>query len=137
MSTTADVAAEQRGSVLVVDDEANARYAICEILREEHYGVETAADGFNALEKLSAFTPEVVLTDLKMPGMDGLELMKKIRTNYPGISVIVMTAFGDADTATAVMAHGATEYLTKPVDIDELLGVLRLIATSPAKEDVS
>src|SRR5678816_3244625 len=108
MSTAADVVADHRGSILVVDDEANARNALSEILREERYGVETAADGFKALEKLSAFTPEVVLTDLKMPGMDGLELMKTIRTNYPGISVIVMTAFGDADTATAVMAHGAT-----------------------------
>jgi DNA-binding NtrC family response regulator len=133
---TPDVAG-YRGSILVVDDEANARNALSEILTEERYGVEMAADGFNALEKLGHFTPDVVLTDLKMPGMDGLELMKTIRANYPGISVIVMTAFGDVDTATAVMAHGASEYLTKPVDIDELLGVLRGITTGSERQPIS
>ena len=70
--------AESKGRVLVVDDEANARTALAELLRDEGYAVETAADGFKALGKLEDFAPDLVLTDLKMPGMDGIELLGKI-----------------------------------------------------------
>jgi CheY-like chemotaxis protein len=62
-----------------VDDEANARVALGELLREEEFIVETAADGFKALGKLEDFAPDIVVTDLKMPGMDGLELMAKVQ----------------------------------------------------------
>ena len=63
-----------RGRILIVDDEANARAALSEILRDEGYATETAADGFKALGKLEEFAPDVVLTDLKMPGLDGIGL---------------------------------------------------------------
>src|SRR5690606_10286282 len=69
--------------ILVVDDEANARNALAEILKEEGYAVETAADGFKALPKLADFDPELIVTDLKMPGMDGLELMAKVQADHP------------------------------------------------------
>src|SRR5262252_7310786 len=65
--------------ILIVDDEANARGALAELLREEGYSVETAADGFKALPKLEEFAPDLLLTDLKMPGMDGIALMSKAR----------------------------------------------------------
>ena len=67
-----------KGRILVVDDEVNARTALAELLRDEGYAVETAADGFKALGKLEDFAPDVVLTDLKMPGMDGIQLLAKI-----------------------------------------------------------
>src|SRR5256885_13761261 len=67
------------GRILVVDDEANARTALAELLRDEGYEVETAADAFKALGKYESFAPHIVVTDLKMPGMDGIELVKKIR----------------------------------------------------------
>ena len=67
------------GRILVVDDEVNARTALAELLRDEGYDVETAADAFKALGKYEAFAPHVVVTDLKMPGMDGIELVKKLR----------------------------------------------------------
>jgi DNA-binding NtrC family response regulator len=111
-------------SVLVVDDEANARTALAELLREEGYAVETAADGFKALGKMTDFTPDVILTDLKMPGMDGIELMQKIRVQDPDIRVVVMTAFGAVDTAVSAMRQGADDYLTKPLNMDELVIVL-------------
>jgi DNA-binding NtrC family response regulator len=110
--------------VLVVDDEANARIALAEILRDEGFSVETAADGFKALPKITEFAPAVVLTDLKMPGMDGLEFMERVRALDPEIVVIVMTAFGAVDTAVRAMKGGATDYLTKPIDADQLLVVL-------------
>jgi DNA-binding NtrC family response regulator len=112
------------GRILVVDDEVNARTALAELLRDEGYDVETAADAFKALGKHEAFAPHVVITDLKMPGMDGLELMKKLRALDDAPAVIVMTAFGEVTTAVEAMRAGAIDYLVKPVNFEELLVVL-------------
>jgi DNA-binding NtrC family response regulator len=112
------------GRVLVVDDEANARTALAELLRDEGLDVETAADAFKALGKLDAFAPHVVLTDLQMPGMDGIALLEKLRSRDEPPEVIVVTAFGAVDTAVRAMRAGAADYLTKPVSFDELLVVL-------------
>jgi DNA-binding NtrC family response regulator len=113
-----------KGRILVVDDEANARNALAEILRDEGFAVETAADGFKALPKLRDFGPEVVLTDLKMPGMDGVELLGKVHEHDPEVGVVLMTAFGAVDTAVKAMREGAADYLTKPLNADALLVVL-------------
>jgi DNA-binding NtrC family response regulator len=112
------------GRILVVDDEANARTALAELLREEGYEVETAADAFKALGKYEAFAPHIVVTDLKMPGMDGIELVKRIRATDEATGIIVMTAFGAVQSAIDAMRAGAAEYLTKPLNFDELLVVL-------------
>jgi DNA-binding NtrC family response regulator len=112
------------GRVLVVDDEVNARTALAELLRDEGYDVETAADAFKALGKYEAFAPHVVVTDLKMPGMDGIELVKKLRAMEDPPAVVVMTAFGAVSSAVDAMRAGAAEYLTKPLHFDELLVVL-------------
>jgi DNA-binding NtrC family response regulator len=112
------------GRVLVVDDEVNARTALAELLRDEGYEVETAADAFKALGKYESFAPHVVVTDLKMPGMDGIELVKKIRSSDDPAAVVVMTAFGAVSSAVEAMRAGAAEYLTKPLNFDELLVVL-------------
>jgi len=115
---------EPAARILVVDDEANARTALAEILRTEGYGVETAADGFKALGRFAEFDPDLVLTDLKMPGMDGLELLRKVRETDSEIAVVLMTAFGAVETAVEAMRQGAADYLTKPLNMDELLVVL-------------
>ena len=112
------------GRILVVDDEANARTALAELLRDEGYEVETAADAFKALGKYETFAPHIVVTDLKMPGMDGIELVKKIRATDEVTGIIVMTAFGAVQSAIDAMRAGAAEYLTKPLNFDELLVVL-------------
>ena len=108
------------GRILVVDDEATARSALAELLREEGYVVETAVDGFEALHKLDEFAPELIITDVKMPGLDGLGLLRKALDQDPDRAVIVMTAFGAVQTAVAAMRAGAADYLTKPVGFDEL-----------------
>jgi DNA-binding NtrC family response regulator len=108
------------GRILIVDDEGNARAALAELLREEGYAVETAADGFKALPKLETFEPDILLTDLKMPGMDGIALMRKAHQTDPQLAVVVMTAFGAIDTAVSAMRQGASDYLTKPLNLDEL-----------------
>ena len=110
--------------ILVVDDENVARSALSELLRDEGYDVHAAADGFKALGRIESWTPEVVITDLKMPGMDGMELMAKLRERLPGVSVIVMTAFGSVEGAVAAMQAGADDFLTKPIQLNHLLIVL-------------
>ena len=110
--------------ILVVDDEVSARTALADLLRDEGYDVEMAADAFQALDMYEAFAPDVVLTDLQMPGMDGIELMKKIRAGEDPAAVIVMTASSDVGFAVEAMHAGAADYLTKPLDFDELLVVL-------------
>ncbi len=116
---------QNSGRILIVDDEANARMALAELLKEEGYKVDTAADAFKALGKLESFSPHLVLTDLKMPGMDGIELMEKIRSESSPIPVVVMTAYGAVDTAVSAMRKGAADYLVKPLHFDELLIALQ------------
>jgi two-component system, NtrC family, response regulator AtoC len=123
---------DRSGRLLVVDDEANARSALAELLREEGFDVETAADAFKALGKFDAFAPHVVITDLKMPGMDGIELVKKLRAMDDPPAVIVMTAFGAVDSALDAMRSGAEEYLTKPLNFDELLVVVDKVFANQA-----
>jgi two-component system, NtrC family, response regulator AtoC len=105
-----------KGRILIVDDESNARAALSEILDEEGYATETAADGFKALGKLEEFGPDVILTDLKMPGLDGIAFMEKARTAAPGAVFVVMTAFGTISSAVDAMRKGAENYLLKPLD---------------------
>jgi DNA-binding NtrC family response regulator len=121
-----------RGRILIVDDESNARAALSEILREEGYATDTAADGFKALGKLDEFGPDVILTDLKMPGLDGIAFMEKARTAAPGAVFVVMTAFGTISSAVDAMKKGAENYLLKPLD-PEALGVVVERAMEKAK----
>src|SRR5450432_4245073 len=113
-----------RGRILIVDDEANARAALSEILKDEGYVTETAADGFKALGKLEEFAPDVVLTDVKMPGLDGIAFMEKARAAAPSAVFVVMTAFGTISSAVAAMKQGADNYLTKPLDFEALAAVI-------------
>jgi DNA-binding NtrC family response regulator len=113
-----------RGRILIVDDEANARAALSEILRDEGYATETAADGFKALGKLEEFSPDVILTDLKMPGLDGIAFMEKAKAAAPGAVFVVMTAFGTIGSAVAAVKKGAENYLTKPLEFEALSAVV-------------
>jgi len=106
-----------RGRILVVDDEANAREALAELLEDDGYETETAADGEKALAMLERFRPNVVLTDLKMPNLDGIGLIERGRPRAPATAVIVMTAFGSIENAVEAIKMGADNYLTKPLDL--------------------
>jgi DNA-binding NtrC family response regulator len=118
--------------ILVVDDEAAARSALSELLRDEGYVVHTAGDGFKALGQLDEWAPDIVVTDVQMPGMSGIELMEKIRERMPSVGVVVMTAFGSVENAVAAMQAGADDYLTKPVHFPELLLILERMLESKA-----
>ncbi len=113
-----------KGKILIVDDEVGARSSLAEILRGEGYTVEAVGDGFKALGRLAEFGPDTVLTDLNMPGIDGVELLRKVKEQDTELPVVLMTAFGGVETAVAAMRDGAEDYLTKPLNIDELSIVL-------------
>jgi len=110
-----------KGRVLVVDDEPSARSGLERLLQQEGFSVKTAADGAIALKVAAEFAPDVVVTDLKMPRMDGIALLRLLREQDDGIPVIVATAFGDVSSAVTAMRAGADDYLTKPIDIDALV----------------
>ncbi|HHH11514.1 MAG TPA: sigma-54-dependent Fis family transcriptional regulator [Sorangium sp.] len=106
--------------VLVVDDEASARRGLKKLLTQDGYCVAVADCGHAALERAQEFSPDVVLTDLRMPGMDGIELLSELRKMDPELPVIVVTAYGAVSSAVGAMRAGAENYLTKPIDFDAL-----------------
>ncbi|HEY1536319.1 MAG TPA: sigma-54 dependent transcriptional regulator [Polyangiaceae bacterium] len=111
----------KKARILVVDDELSARSGLAKLLDQEGYEVDTAADGVQALALVADKAPSLIVTDLKMPNMDGMELLAKVREQYPDIPTIVTTAFGEVSFAVLAMRAGAEDYLTKPVDFDALL----------------
>ena len=108
----------------MIDDEANARSALAELLEDAGYMVSTASDGRTGLVQLEQFDPDVVLTDLKMPGMDGLSLIERGRLIAPHATFIVMTAFATIDTAVKAIKLGADSYLTKPLEFDAVHAIV-------------
>jgi DNA-binding NtrC family response regulator len=108
-------------AILVADDEPGVRESLAEVLRDAGYDVETAADGRAALTALETRDFAVVITDLRMPGADGLAVLKRAREISPQTLVLVMTAHGSVDTAVEALRSGATDYILKPVGFDDLL----------------
>ena len=106
--------------VLVVDDEEAVRNLLQRILNKAGYDVVTAADGKEALYKVSLGETEVVLLDIHMPGMSGIEVLHKITADSPDYCVIMVTAVTDVDTAVEALKMGAYDYITKPFDRDEV-----------------
>ena len=120
--------AEERGRVLVVDDEENVRNLLQRILEGAAYDVVTAADGQETLDKMSELDIEVVLLDIKMPGMSGIEVLQQLTAYYPDTCVIMVTAIDDAQTAVETMKLGAYDYIIKPLNPAEtVLTVQRAI----------
>ncbi len=111
--------------ILVVDDEVNMRALFEKILGKEGYEVETASTGEEAIQRLEKETFDLIISDLKMPGMDGSQVLKKAKEISPDIPFILLTAFGTIDSAVAAMKEGAFDYLTKPVNNDEVKLVIK------------
>lgn len=107
--------------ILVVDDEIEYQTVFSYILSAGGYQVETASGGIEALEKLEKKAFDLVMTDLKMPEMDGMDLMKKVKDSYPGTDVMIMTAFGTIESAVEAMKYGAAGYFIKGSDPEALI----------------
>jgi len=113
------------GRVLVVDDEQGACEALEAVLREEGYEVATASNPFQGLDLLGKVRPHVVLTELRMPGLDGLVFMERVRELSPATRIVVMTAFGSVGAAVGAMKRGADDFLEKPIDEEALCDAVR------------
>ena len=108
------------GRILVVDDEYSVRDSLSSWFRKDGYEVEVAENASEALRALQSQSFEVVLLDIKMPGMDGMELQARIHDIDAGMAVIMITAFASVETAVQALKQGAFDYVTKPIDPDEL-----------------
>jgi len=107
--------------ILIVDDENTLRYFLKRSLEDEGYRVSEAADGLAALDLLGHETFDLALVDLRMAGVDGLEVMRQLRQRSPGTQIIIVTAYASVPSAVEALRQGAHDYLTKPVNTEELL----------------
>lgn len=113
------------GRIMVVDDEAIIREGMKRILDGSGFVVETYASGYLALEKLQESTFDLLITDLKMPGMGGMEVLKSIGVLQPEMPVIIITGYSSVDTAVEAMKNGAVDYVAKPFTPDDIITKVR------------
>lgn len=108
------------GKVLIVDDQFGIRILLNEVFQKEGYQTFQAANGVQALEILTKNKPDIVLLDMKIPGMDGIEILKRMKKLNQDIRVIIMTAYGELDMIQEAKDLGALTHFAKPFDIDDL-----------------
>jgi DNA-binding NtrC family response regulator len=111
--------------VLIVEDEENERSGLAELISTWGYRTETAKDGLEGLERAAAWSPGIVLTDLKMPRMDGMELLQRLAEQPQPVAVVLLTAQGNIDVAVDAMKAGAYDFIQKPVDMARLRQILQ------------
>jgi len=117
--------------ILLVDDEENARIALSRLLSREGYLVNTVANGYEALDYLREHDVNLIVTDINMPEMDGIAFLREASRSFPGINVIMITAYGGVESYIEAINLGAFEYINKPVRIEELLSILDRIFSLP------
>jgi two-component system NtrC family response regulator len=108
-------------NILVVDDDESVRRMVQLQLEEVGYQVLTASGALEGLALVEEHGPALVITDLKMPGTSGMDILKKVHAEHPETTVVMITAFGTIETAVEAMKSGAYDYVTKPIDFDELI----------------
>ncbi len=113
--------------ILVVEDEDNTRHALTKLLTREGFLVEGVSNGYEALCYLRRQPVHLIVTDIKMPQMDGITFLKELNKNFPQSNVIMITAYGGVDSYLEAMNLGAFEYINKPVQIDELKMIMKKI----------
>ncbi|WP_040856691.1 nitrogen regulation protein NR(I) [Thiorhodovibrio frisius] len=111
--------------IWVIDDDRSIRWVLERALRQEHMDVTSFSNGVGVMDNLEREQPDVILSDIRMPGIDGLELLRQITAKHPGVPVIIMTAHSDLDSAVSSFDSGAFEYLPKPFDIDDAIDQVR------------
>ena len=112
-------------SVLIIDDEADIREVTAMTLMDAGYRVETASDGVEGIKQCERSEPHIVITDVRMPGMDGLQVLETIKQRFPEIQVIVATAFGEITTTIRALQLDASDFITKPIHTDAIMVALK------------
>jgi PAS domain S-box-containing protein len=111
--------------IVLIDDEADIREVVSIVLEDAGFSVQTAEDGQKGIALCKTFCPQIVLTDIRMPGMDGIQVLQTIKERYPDIEVIVVTAFGETAVAIRALQLDASDFVTKPIDEQGLLVALK------------
>jgi len=114
--------------ILIVEDERFQREMLCKFLTREGHRVQEAENGEKALQFMGMSSFDLILLDFKMPGMSGLEVLKEAKRINPEIDAVIITAFGTVETAVQAMKAGSTDYVTKPIDFDELSLIIGRVA---------
>lgn len=109
-----------KGKILIVDDQFGIRILLNEVFQKEGYQTYQAANGLKAIELVKTHSPNLVLLDIKIPGMDGIEILRRLKEIDPNIRVIIMTAYGELDIINEAKELGALTHFAKPFDIEEL-----------------
>jgi DNA-binding NtrC family response regulator len=122
-------------NILLVDDEPDLRISLGQVLREEGHAVDMVADAETALVRLSAHPFDLVVSDVKLPKLDGLSLLKRVRGEFPTTEVLLMTAYGTISDAVTAMKDSAMDYLTKPFDLDVLVTAVGRVETRRRERD--
>ena len=117
--------------ILVVDDEENARIGLSRLLAKEGFIVDSVSNGFEALNYLRQQDVNLIVTDINMPGMNGIAFLRELNKNFPQSNVIMVTAYGGIESYIESMNLGAFEYINKPIKVDELKSILRKIFKEP------
>ncbi len=121
--------------ILIVDDETNVRVVFSDVLRKENYIVKVAEDGPEAIKAVDEETFDLALVDLRMPRMDGIEVLENIKKRKPQIPVIIYTGYGSVTTAVEAMRKGAADYLNKPFSPEDLKSCIRKALEGTGKHD--
>ena len=122
--------------ILIVDDEPLVRSSLSELLTLLGYTVSTAGNGKEALELLRDYTADIIITDIKMPEMDGIQLLNQVKKRHPEVPVILITGYGSIDSAVEAMKQGAYDYITKPIVDSEIKIVIeRLMQQRQLQEE--
>lgn len=122
---------KNRKRILLVDDEENARIALSRLLSRAGYLVETVSNGFEALDHLREHDVNLIVTDINMPEMDGISFLREVNRSFPGINVVMITAYGGVESYIEAINLGAFEYINKPVKIEELTSILDRVFSLP------
>ena len=122
-------------SILIVDDEKNIRLTLSQALEPLHLSVQTAVNGEEALRKLPQENFDLVLLDLKMPGMDGIEVLQQIRARRPKVRVIIITAYGTIESAVEAMKFGAVDFIQKPFSPAEIRSLVTQVLEREALDE--
>lgn len=120
-------------TVLIVDDERNIRLTLSLALEAHNIATDAARTGEEALEKLAETSYKLMLLDLRLPGMDGLEVLRQVTARYPALKVVIMTAYGSIEAAVEAMKAGALDFLQKPLDPNVVYDVVNRVLKGPSE----
>jgi two-component system nitrogen regulation response regulator GlnG len=122
--------------IWIVDDDESIRWVLEKALARENLATRSFSNARDAIEALQNSVPQVLVSDIRMPGESGLKLLQAAKAKYPGLPVIIITAFSDLDSAVAAFQGGAFEYLAKPFDVDKAVELIRRALEESLREAI-